>query len=152
MYLLSCDHMLYYSYNSDLENSKMFHSFANSEDRRNFGGSAFIEFQYCKLKRGLDIGKIISIKTINNWQDDSLYVYVDDIDEFYRHYADIFNVGVYNNLKTGKIDFYGINYYTQQQLLNIVDTIDKQKPFDYAVLSEWLKQGINYNGFYILGI
>ena len=59
---------------------------------------------------------------------------------------------VYNNLKTGKIDFYGINYYTQQQLLNIIDTIDEQKPFDYAVLSEWLKQGINYNGFYILGI
>ena len=55
-------------------------------------------------------------------------------------------------MKAGKIDVYGINYYTQQQLLNIIDTIEEQKPLDYAVLSEWLKQGINYNGFYVLGI
>lgn len=129
----------------------MFHRFASFEDSRKFGGSAFIEFQYCKLERGIEIGKIISIKTINHWQDDSLYVYVDDIDEFYRHYADIFNDGIYNNLKAGKIDFCGINYYPQQQLLNIIDTIEEQKPLYYAVLFEWLKQGINYNGFYVLG-
>ena len=130
----------------------MFHAFESKEDRRIFGGSAFIEIQYCKLKHNARIKKIVSINAIDNWQDDSLYVYVDDIDEFYNNYRDIFNYWVYNNLKKGEIDLYGINYYSPQQLIEIIDKIEKQKPMDYAVILEWLKQGTNYNGFYILGI
>ena len=114
----------------------MFHRFVNCGDIRKFDGSAFIEFQYCKLKQGIEIGKNFN-KDYNHWQDDSRDVYVDDIDEFYRHYADIFIYGIYNNLKAGKIDFYGLNYYAQQQLLNIIDKIAEQKPLNYAFLSEW---------------
>lgn len=138
--------------NYDLEVNKMFHTFKNREDRRAFGGSAFIEILYCKLKPNTRIKKIVSINAIDYWQDDSLYVYVDDIEEFFSNYKDIFNNGVYNNLKKGEIDMYGINYYSSQQLNEIIDKIEKQKPLDYSVLLEWLKQGINYNGFYILGI
>lgn len=135
-----------------MEVNKMFHTFKNKEDRRAFGGSAFIEIQYCKLKPNTRIKKIVSVNAIDNWQNDSLYVYVNDIDEFFSNYKDIFNNGVYNNLKKGEIDIFGINYYSSQQLTEIIDKIEKQKPLDYSVILKWLKQGINYNGFYILGM
>ena len=130
----------------------MFHSFKSKEERRKFGGSAFIEIQYCKLKQSTSIKKIVSLHALNDWQDDSLYVYVDDIDKFYSRYKEIFNDGIYNNLKRGEVDIFGINYYSPQQVIEIIDKIEKQKPLDYAVILEWLKQGINYNGIYILGI
>lgn len=92
------------------------------------------------------------MRVINSWKVDSLYVYADDMDEFYFNYKDIFCDGVYNNTKKGEIDLYGINYYSPNQLIAIIDKIEKQKPSDYEILLEWLKQGINYNGVYILGI
>lgn len=81
----------------------MFHTFKNREDRRAFGGSAFIEILYCKLKPNTRIKKIVSINAIDYRQDDSLYVYVDDIEELYSNYKDIFNNGVYNNLKKERL-------------------------------------------------
>lgn len=130
----------------------MFHSFESREARRAFGGSAFIEIQYCRSKSTARIKKIVSLRAINDWQDDSLYVYVDDMDEFYSNYEDIFRDGVYSNGKKGDIDLYGINYYSPEQLTEIIDKIERQKPIDYEILLEWLKQGINYNGVYFLGI
>ena len=130
----------------------MFHSFENREARRAFGGSAFIEIQYCKLKPSTRVGKTVSLRSIDNWKDDSLYVYANDIDVFYSNYKDIFCNGVYNNTKIGEIDLFGINYYSPEQLTEIIDKIEKQKPLDYEVLLKWLKNGIDYNGVYILGI
>ena len=130
----------------------MFQSFKNEEDRREFGGTAFIEIQYCKLKQNTQIKKIVSLRAIDYWQDDSLYVYVDDINAFFNNYKDILNGGIYGNLKSGEVDLYGVNYYSPQQLTEIIDKIEKQKPLGYEAFLEWLKRGINYNGFYILGI
>ena len=130
----------------------MFHSFESREARMAFGGFAFIEIQYCKLKQNIPTKKIVSLRAIENWKDDSLYVYVDDMDEFFSDYKDIFCDGVYSNFKKGNIDLFGINYYSPNQLTEIIDKIEKRKPSDYVVLLEWLKQGINYNGIYILGI
>lgn len=130
----------------------MFRYFESLEARKAFGGSAFIEIQYCKLKQNTRIRKIVSLCAIDNWKEDSLYIYVNDINEFYSNYKDIFCDGVYNNLKNGIVDVFGINYYSPKQLIEIIDKIEKQKPLDYAVLLKWLKQGIDYNGFYILGI
>ena len=42
---------------SNLEYSGMFYSFKNKDERRQFGGSAFIEIQYCKLKSKTKIKK-----------------------------------------------------------------------------------------------
>lgn len=130
----------------------MFHHFESKEARSAFGGSAFIEIQYCNLKQNTPIKKIVSLGAIDNWKNDSLYVYVDDIDDFYSNYKDIFCDGVYNNLKNGEVDLFGINYYSSKQILKIIDKIERQKPLDYTVLSEWLKKGSNQNGIYILGI
>ncbi len=77
---------------------------------------------------------------------------MDDIENFYSNYKDIFIDGTYNNLKKGEVDLYGINYYSPQQLIEIIDRIEKLKPQDYKIILKWLKQGLNYNGFYILGI
>ena len=130
----------------------MFHIFESKLERKTFGGSAFIEIQYCKIKQNTKIKKIVSLHMIQYWKDDSLYIYLDDIEEFYASYKDIFSDGIYNNLKHGNVDLYGINYYSPQQLNEIIDKIEKQKPSDYIVLLRWLKQGTSYNGFYILGI
>ena len=130
----------------------MFHSFESRDARRAFGGSAFIEIQYCKLKPDTRIEEIVSLRAIEYWKDDSLYVYADDIDEFYSAYKDVFCNGFYNNKKMGEIDLFGANYYSSKQLIEIIDKIEKQKTLDYEVLLEWLKKGLDYNGFYILGI
>lgn len=130
----------------------MFHIFEKSQDRRQFGGSAVIEIQYCRLTSNTKLKKIVSVNTIQNWVDDSLYIFVDDIDSFIASYGSIFNMGTYNNVKKGSIDVFGINYYTSDDVKKIVDTITNEKPIDYQILLNWLSKTTQYNGIYILGI
>lgn len=128
----------------------LFHIFKSQEERRNFGGSAFIEVQFCKLPIGTKLKKVVSIGSINNWQNDSLYI--DDVDLFYTEYQHIFDCGIYNNLKSGVVDIFGINYYPPELLVSIIQRLNKDKPTDYTVLIDWLMKSKDYNGFYILGI
>lgn len=128
----------------------MFHSFNSQNERKNFGSSQFIEIQYCKLKKGTNIKKIVS--EIDYWKEDSLYIHIDDFDDFISNYGKIFNTGTYNNLETGLIDETGINYYSPEQTKEIIKIIEMQKPFDYKVLIYWLNKVQEYNGFYFLGI
>ncbi|MCH5153572.1 MAG: hypothetical protein J1F71_00015 [Clostridiales bacterium] len=120
----------------------MFHIFKDQNERIAYGGTAFIELQYCKLKAGTRLNKIVALRSIRHWQDNSLYVYVTDIDNFLDQYHDIFQ----------GVDCSGINYYSPNQLNEIVAKLESKKPVDYSVLLEWLKQGIEHNGIYILGI
>lgn len=55
----------------------MFYTFSSQEEQRKFGGSYFIELQYCRLKPGTEIKKIISVAAIEDWKNDSLYIYGD---------------------------------------------------------------------------
>lgn len=87
----------------------MFHAFASQEERKKFSGSYFIEPQYCRLKPGTDIKKIISIYTVEKWENDSLYIHGNDDYKFVSHYGKIFTSGIYNNGKSGIVDMYGIN-------------------------------------------
>ena len=128
----------------------MFHFFDSQEERRNFGGSAFIEIQFCKLPSGTTTKKLVAISNIKHWQNDSLYI--DDENAFYQEYSHIFNCGLYNNLKTGIVDIYGINYYAPSLIESIIEKLQKEKPADYEALIEWLTKSKEYNGFYILGI
>ena len=131
----------------------MFHAFKNQDERRAFGGTAFMELQYCKLKQTARIRKILSWRSISNWQNDSLYVHVDDMHCFFSNYADIFGDAVLSNVKGAKgMDPYGVNYFSPAQLTEIICKIEEQQPLEYAVILQWLKQGIDYNGIYILGI
>jgi hypothetical protein len=130
----------------------MFHSFENQAERRAYGGSAFIEFQYCKVKNGTPEKKIVSVNSVRHWQDDSLYVYIDDIENFLHYYGPFFINGLYNNMQHGEIDMYGINYYTPSQVIESIYAIESIKPPEYSMVLNWLKNASKYNGIYILGI
>lgn len=60
----------------------MFHRFANQDERRKYGGSDFVEIQFCRMPVGTNIEKITAVDSIENWMDDSLYV--DDYETFYE--------------------------------------------------------------------
>ena len=130
----------------------LFHSFNNQDERRAFGGSDFLELQFCKLKKGTSIKSIVSNRNIVDWCNDSLYVYGDDTDVFYKQYKDVFKNGIYNNLKSGDIDFFGINYYSPELVEEMIKTIEANKPEDYAVILAWLNKAKEFNGVYILGV
>lgn len=112
----------------------------------------FIEIQYCKLKYRTSIIKKVSVNSIMHKQEDSLYILLSDINEFEKTYYDIFKNGIYNNLKTGAVDIFGINYYTKEEVNNIIKLLKEKKIQDYEILLEWLLKSLNYNGIYILGI
>lgn len=130
----------------------LFHIFNSQKERREFGGSDFIEMQYCKLEQGSEIEKIVSVDAIKHWKNDSLYIFGDDLNMFYSHYGKIITGGIYNNRDSGPIDIYGINFYSRKQLALIIERVKKEKPLDYQALLNWLETGTQYIGFYILGI
>lgn len=74
------------------------------------------------------------------------------MDEFLDIYGDIFDCGTYNNLKTGIVDCFGINYYKPELIPSIIERLYEDKPKDYLKLIDWLNQAKQYNGFYILGV
>ena len=128
----------------------MFLSFKTDDDRRKYGGSAFIELQYCNLPADSDINQLVSVDNIINWKADSLYIYIDDDNSFVEEYGHIFTGGTYNNLKTGPVDICGINYYSPQQVTEIVRIIKADKPLDYSTILPWLQKSEQNNGIYIL--
>lgn len=130
----------------------LFHAFNSQEERRKYGGSAFVEIQFCKMKSETKIQNIIAVSSIIHWQDESLYIYLDDTESFVKEYSNIFDCGIFNNLRSGVVDIYGINYYKPDLVVIILSRILRNKPADYEVLIEWLKKAQRYNGFYILGI
>lgn len=130
----------------------LFYTFKNLEERHEFGGTTFIELQCCRLNKDVKLNDIVSLKKIKYGFDDSLFVFVDDIDDFYESYGKIFNNGAYNKNSVGPMDIYGINYYDSVKVKNYIEYIDKEKPKDYQVLLDWLDKALELNGFYILGI
>lgn len=128
-----------------------FHTFNSQEERISYGGSAFIEIQFCKFPVGTTIKELVAVHSMDHWQNDSLYIYIDDDNVFYQEYSRIFDCGTYNNLKTGPVDICGINYYAPSLIESIIERLDKERPVDYEVLIKWLIKSKSYNGFYILG-
>ena len=128
----------------------LFHRFNNQEERRAFGGSDFLELQFCQHKSGTSIKGIVN--KIENWHNDSLYISGDDMDTFYKCYKDVFKNGTYNNLKSGEIDFFGVNYYSPKQVDEMIKIIEETKPTDYKTVLDWLVKAKEFNGVYILGV
>lgn len=128
----------------------MFHRFMNQDERREYGGSDFVEIQFCRMPVGTSVKEIIAVDSIRNWLDDSLYV--EDYEAFYKFYSPIFGCGIYNNLQSGPFDVCGINYYKPEQIDGILVRMLDDKPDDYKIMLLWLTQAKKYNGFYILGV
>ena len=130
----------------------LFHSFSSQTERREYGGSDFIELQCCRLKRGTSIKKIISVDHIEHWRSDSLYLSGDKMDRFLFLYSDIFNQGIYNNGKRGSVDLFGINYYPPELEEAIIKRLRERNSDDDRILTDWLLTANEHNGLYILGV
>lgn len=128
----------------------LFHTFSSQEERRKFGGSDFFEIQFCRMPRKTEVERITAVDSIHHWLDDSLYVSGEDA--FMQEYDGIFDCGIYNNLETGPIDPFGINYYRPDFIDAIIAKLLDKRPADYEKLVEWLNTAKKYNGFYILGV
>ena len=126
----------------------LFHIFDTQQERRVYGGSDFIELQFCRLPADTPIKKLVDSDVY--WLDDSLYV--DDENLFYDEYSEIFSCGIYNNLSSGVVDLYGLNYYSPDLTDTIIEKIKQKKPLDYEMLLDWLNKSKAFNGFYILGL
>ena len=124
--------------------------FKSYQKQKEIGGSVFIEFQYCRLRAGSSLRKILN--KIDFKKEDSLYIYYDDIRLFCEEYHEIFIDGTYANREQGVVDVFGINYYSPDQIDTIIERISASNPVEGDVLIEWLKKAKETNGFYILGI
>ena len=117
----------------------LFHVFGSQEERRIFGGSAFVEIQFCELPVGTKEKKLVALTSISHWKNDSLYV--EELDTFSQEYSHILNC-----------DIYGINYYAPSLIDSIIAKLHANKPADYEQFAAWLNEAKRHNGFYILGI
>lgn len=130
----------------------MFYRFWDQAERQDFGGGDFLELQYCKLPAGTELKRIVAVDSIVHWLEESLYIDGDETGPFFREYGDIFDGGVYANLKTGPLDWCGINYYDPALTERIIAAILEKKPPESTKVLLWLYEARNYNGFYILGV
>lgn len=130
----------------------LFHTFHSQEERRKFGGSYFIEFQYCEAAPGTSLEEILSVDAIHMWKNDSLYLYGDDDNTFFSWYKNIFTDGTYSNGRTGVIDLYGINYYSAEDTEFILKKLMNTHLPEQEKLVQWLEKAQSSSGFYILGL
>lgn len=130
----------------------LFQTFLSQEERRGFGGSYFMEMQYCSLPRGTGIEKIVSVEAVTHWKNDSLYICGDDENAFVSLYGGIFAGGTYSNLKRGAVDTCGVNYYSPEQAKRILERVRENEPLKDPILLSWLQRAQSYNGFYLLGL
>ena len=128
----------------------LFQTFRSQAERRRQGGSCFVELQFCRMPPGTPVRRLVDVDSIRNWMDDSLYV--DDETALYREYGRFFTGGVYNNLRRGPVDLYGINYYESAMIDPLMERLRREQPLEYETLLGWLERAKDYNGFYILGI
>lgn len=128
----------------------LFYTFSTQEERRNFGGSDFIELQYCRLKR-TRLQRIIS-DCNGCWEDDSLYVPGRRLDEFLAAYSDVLGEGLYPNKKSGPVYPFGPNYYPPERVPTMIDRLRERNSEDDLVLAKWLHKATEHNGFYVLGV
>lgn len=129
----------------------LFHTFSTQEERRRFGGSDFIELQYCRLKRGTSFRKLTSACR-THWEDDSLYVPGQCMDEFLAAYSGVLGEAVYSNKKSGLVYPFGPNYYPPERVPAMLDRLRERNSEDDRTLAKWLQKAAEHNGFYVLGV
>lgn len=122
----------------------MFMRFEEQEIRRKRYGSAFLELAYCKLENNVSDKKKLKLKNLPFWQNDSLYVYVDDLHDFCNEYRKAFDLN--------GDDIYGIKYFSVENTEKIIEILNSEKPIEYQILVSWLDSAKRNNGFYLLGI
>ena len=126
----------------------MFKKFQSQEERRKYGGSCFIELQFCTLPESECLEVILD--HYDNWKNDSLYVHGDE--PLYTVYGQIFGNGLHPNMTESYFDTWGITYYKPSLIEEIIERALQSKPVGYELLVDWLNEAKNYNGFDIRGV
>lgn len=112
-------------------------------------GTAYFEFQYCKKE--WNIKKLLR-KGFSFWEKDSLLVHVDNDRDFFENYGDYLKAPNAHD-GTQVFDPFGVNYYTKEQALSILERIRADRPRECDDLILWLeKAATDYKGFFFLGI
>ena len=122
--------------------------FISGKDRK---GGCYFEFQFCKIDNPVKDNKVIC-DGVEHWEEDSLLIYDEDFDVFYKKYGCIFECALFPNGEKGFF-YCGVNYYDIDIAKEIVKKLEKNIEKEYENLIEWLKIAVEkYNGFYILGL
>ena len=115
-------------------------------------GTAYFEFQFCKKKSFIHRIFTAIVGWRDFWAKDSLLVEIEVEAIFFKNYGEYLKSPTPKN-GFQELDPYGVNYYTKEQTLSILEGIEKAKPKDFEVLVAWLeKAATEYNGFYFIGI
>lgn len=130
----------------------LFRSFRTREERLASGGTAYVEFQFCRLPVGTPARELVSVENIDHWADDSLYVHVDDWDAFWPAYGPVLDGGLHEDMTTGPLDAWGINYYAPAMAEQILTRLCELCPPEHGTLTAWLSRARECNGFYVLGV
>ena len=122
--------------------------FISGKDKK---GGCYFEFQFCKIDNPVKDNKVIS-DVVEHWKDDSLLIYDENFDIFYKKYGYIFECALFPNGEKGFF-YCGINYYDINTTKEIIKKLGKNIEKEYEILIEWLRIAVEkYNGFYILGL
>lgn len=115
-------------------------------------GTEYLEFQICRKNIDTNIDDLIDTKKISFWEESSLHVNLEQVEEFINVYGCYFDNGIHADKTKGELDIFGINYYPVDKAKNIIKAISKDRPKNLEKLLTFLKKAENENGFYILGI
>ncbi len=129
---------------------KMFLSFSDQQERRKYGGSCFLELQYCHLPPDTPIQKRIARNAIEFWRPDSVYVHGDA--PFFAEYGEVLGPGISGSGNWSGFDSWGLNYYPPEVIPAMLQRLLARKPREYTFFLSWLEGCKACNGFYILGI
>lgn len=81
-----------------------------------------------------------------------MLVHVNYDEDFFENYGDYLETPNSPD-GTQKLDPYGVNYYTKEQAVVIMEQIKNDKPQEFEALVAWLEKAVTeYNGFFFLGI
>lgn len=128
----------------------MFLRFRTQTERREYGGTDFVELQFCKIQDHTSTAELLEEDRLEFWKEDSLYV--EDYETFRTVYGPIFSEGLRQDMTRGTMDIYGVTYYLPGQIEDILEKLSEEQPEDYEILQEWLIQARAFHGIYILGI
>lgn len=84
----------------------MFLKFESQDERRKYGGSCFVVFQFCMMPEETQLERVFHF--CDHWRDDSLYV--DEDSPLHSTYKEILGTGIHPNMSEGYFDYYGVTF------------------------------------------
>lgn len=112
----------------------------------------YIEIQICMADVNTSPYELVNIKNIHFGLSSSIYIDFKNYEQFFQKYNIYFNNALHANLEENELDPYGINYFSVDKTIHIIDKIKNDKPLEYDKIINFLNKAKDNNGFYILGI